>query len=52
MPEQAEGQESVTFGLSVETRNERGVMHQLTGVIARLGGDITWVAILDSQKPI
>ncbi len=52
VPEQAEGQESVTFGLSVETRNERGVMHQLTGVIARLGGDITWVAILDSQKPI
>ena len=52
MPEQAGAQDTVTFGLAVETKNERGVLHQLSGVIARLGGDITWVAILDSQKPI
>ena len=52
MPELVREPESVSFGLAVETKNERGVMHQLTGVIARLGGDITWVAILDSQKPI
>ncbi len=41
-----------SLALAVETKNERGVLHQLTGVISRLGGDITWVAILDSQKPI
>jgi len=41
-----------TRGLVVETKNETGVLHQLTGVIARAGGNITWVAILDSQKPI
>ncbi len=52
MPEQAAAQDTVTFGLAVETKNERGVLHQLSGVIASLGGDITWVAILDSQKPI
>lgn len=44
--------ENETMGLVVETKNERGVLHQLTGVIARAGGDITWVAILDSRKPI
>ena len=52
MPGRTAKQETVTFGLAVETKNERGVMHQLTGVIARLGGDITWVAILDSQKAV
>jgi len=44
-------EETATMGLLVEARNERGSLHQLTGVIARLGADITWVAILDSQKP-
>lgn len=44
-------EETATMGLLVEARNERGALHQLTGVIARLGADITWVAILDSQKP-
>ena len=41
-----------SLGLVVETHNQPGVLHQLTGVIARLGGDITWVALLDSRKPI
>jgi energy-converting hydrogenase B subunit Q len=41
-----------TLGLVVEARNELGVLHQLSGVISRLGGDIVWVALLDSQKPI
>jgi energy-converting hydrogenase B subunit Q len=40
------------MGLVLETKNQRGVLHQLSGVIARHGGDITWVALLDSQKPI
>jgi energy-converting hydrogenase B subunit Q len=38
--------------LVAEVRNELGVLHQLTGIIARAGGNITWVAILDSRKPI
>ena len=41
-----------TLGLVVETHNGPGVLHQLSGVIARLGGDITWVVILESQKPV
>lgn len=40
------------MGLVLETKNQRGVLHQLSGVIARHGGDITWVALLDSRKPI
>lgn len=44
--------ESTTRGLVVEVRNELGALHQLTGIIARAGGNITWVAILDSRKPI
>ncbi|MBI3668067.1 MAG: DUF5612 domain-containing protein [Acidobacteria bacterium] len=39
-------------GLVVEVRNGPGVLHSLTGVIFRYGGDITSVAILDSDKPI
>jgi energy-converting hydrogenase B subunit Q len=40
------------LGLVVETMKGTGVLHQLSGVIARLGGDITWVVILDSLKPV
>ena len=39
-------------GLVIESRPGPGVLHELSGVIARHGGDITWVVILDSQKPI
>jgi len=52
MESESSQQENRTLGLVVETRNQRGVLHQLSGVIARLGGDITWVAILDSGKPV
>ncbi|MEX1256366.1 MAG: DUF5612 domain-containing protein [Gemmatimonadota bacterium] len=45
-------EENAPLGLVVETRPGTGVLHQLTGVIARLGGDITWVVILDSKKPV
>jgi energy-converting hydrogenase B subunit Q len=44
MPEQ--------IGLVVEVRNGPGVLHELTGVIFRHGGDITSVAILDSEKAL
>ncbi len=43
---------SESFALAVTVRNERGVLHELTGVISRAGGNITWVAILDSRKAI
>ncbi len=39
-------------GLLVEVRNGPGVLHELTGVIFRQGGDINSVAILDSEKEI
>jgi energy-converting hydrogenase B subunit Q len=39
-------------GLLVEVRNGKGVLHQLTGVISRHDGDISSVAILDSEKPV
>jgi energy-converting hydrogenase B subunit Q len=50
----AEGsmQGEAPLGLVVETKPGTGVLHQLSGVIARLGGDITWVLILDSKEPI
>ena len=41
-----------SLALAVTVRNERGVLHELTGVISRAGGNITWVAILDSRKEI
>jgi energy-converting hydrogenase B subunit Q len=40
------------IGLLVEVRNGPGVLHQLTGVIFRHGGDITSVAILDNEKEV
>ena len=46
------GQNQESLALAIEVKNERGALHELTGIIARAGGDITWVAILDSQKPI
>jgi energy-converting hydrogenase B subunit Q len=39
-------------GLVVETDAGPGILHQLSGVIARRGGDITWVSILGSTKPV
>ena len=36
-----------TVALEVRTASGAGVLHQLTGVIARHGGDITTVEILD-----
>lgn len=50
--DQESHEENATRGLVAEVRNELGVLHQLTGIIARAGGNITWVAILDSRKPI
>lgn len=40
------------IGLVVEVRNGPGVLHRLTGIIFHHGGDITSVAILDSDKPV
>jgi len=37
------------LGLIVETESGPGVLHQLSGVIARMGGNITWVVILGSE---
>jgi energy-converting hydrogenase B subunit Q len=39
------------LGLIVETESGPGVLHQLSGVIARMGGNITWVVILGSERP-
>ena len=39
-------------GLVVETERGPGVLHQLSGVIAQMGGDITWVVILGSEQPV
>ena len=41
-----------TIGLAIDVRNKRGVLHQLTKVISDCGGDITWVAILGTEKPV
>ena len=47
---QAAGNHSLS--LAVETDRGKGVLHELTGVILRHGGDITSVAILDSGNAI
>jgi len=44
-------QQSGTLGLVIEARNGPGVLHELSGAVARAGGDITWVLILDSSRP-
>ena len=41
-----------SLGLVVETESGPGILHQLSGVIARMGGDITWVVILGSETPV
>lgn len=40
------------LGLLVQTESRPGVLHQLSGVIARLGGDITWVVFLGGERPV
>jgi energy-converting hydrogenase B subunit Q len=44
--------DSARIGLVVRANSGPGVLHQLTGVIAQHGGDITSVAILDSRPPV
>lgn len=41
-----------SLALTIETGRGRGVLHELTGVIARHGGDITAVSILDSGHDV
>ncbi len=41
-----------SLALAVSVRNERGALHELSGIISRVGGNITWVSILDSRKEI
>ncbi|MCB1018584.1 MAG: DUF5612 domain-containing protein [Bryobacterales bacterium] len=40
------------LALSIETVRGKGILHELTGVIHKHGGDITSVAILDSGQEI
>jgi energy-converting hydrogenase B subunit Q len=40
------------LAISVETVRGKGILHELTGVILRHGGDVTSVAILDSGQEI
>jgi energy-converting hydrogenase B subunit Q len=44
-------QQSGTLGLVIEATNGPGVLHELSGAVARAKGDITWVLILDSTHP-
>lgn len=39
------------IGVVVEARNQPGVLHQLTGIIAAHGGNITSVEMLHSPRP-
>ncbi len=41
-----------SLSLAIETEQGKGVLHELTGIILRHGGDITSVAILDSGNHI
>jgi energy-converting hydrogenase B subunit Q len=42
---------SETVGVLVRTNPGPGVLHEITGVIARRGGDITLVEIIESRPP-
>lgn len=44
-------QQNGTLGVVIEARNGPGTLHELSGAVARGGGDITWVLILDSSTP-
>ncbi|MDE0395644.1 MAG: DUF5612 domain-containing protein [Gammaproteobacteria bacterium] len=50
-PERAASRGSA-LGLLVRTESRPGILHQLTGVIAHLGGDITWVVILGGGERV
>lgn len=50
LDQDAQSQESLS--LSVETTRSKGVLHELTGVILRHGGDVSSVAILDSGHEV
>lgn len=39
-------------GLVVRTESGPGVLHQLSGVIGKMGGNITWVVILGTEMPV
>jgi len=41
-----------SLSLAVETERGKGILHELTGVILKHGGDVTAVAILDSGRKV
>jgi energy-converting hydrogenase B subunit Q len=45
-------QEGDVRGLVVRTDSGPGVLHQLSGVIGKMGGNITWVVILGTEMPV
>ena len=51
MDQEATESQGEALGLVVETESGPGILHQLTGVIASMGGDITWVVILGTKQP-
>ena len=52
MASERAGPKDSALGLLVRTESRPGVLHQLSGVIARLGGDITWVVILGGERSV
>jgi len=44
--------DSHSLSLAVETDRGKGILHELTGVILKHGGDVTSVAILDSGRAV
>ena len=41
-----------SLALLIAVRNKRGILHKLSGVISRAGGDINSVAILDNRQEV
>lgn len=48
----AESERQSTLALAIEVRNENGSLRAIAGAVADRGAQISWISILDADKPV
>ena len=48
----ADSERQSTVALAVEVRNENGSLREIAGAVADRGAQISWISILDADKPV
>lgn len=48
----ADSERQTTVALAVEVRNENGSLREIAGAVADRGAQISWISILDADKPV